>query len=272
MKGTIKLIYIFVISIAVITSCTTIEKTATIEKKEETKETSLFSKIVEQQPEFSTVTTKCTIVIDKLSSKAQIKMINGEYIQISVQPMLGIEMLRIMLTQDSLIVIDKIGSMVARESISSIKNKLPQGVGIKELQKMILGIPFIAGDTLTTKKIKNLKFSSTEDGVVMRDEVTKTSSVSFAYDNKSLLKNTTIEYNGVPLIGCDYSQYKADATGVLRPTNVVVRPLDKKLGIPFNLTIKNIAPEWNKKVVVETNVSSRYKKVSLENLIKKYIK
>ena len=134
-----KLIYIVALSIVVVTSCTTIEKTSTPEKSIVAKESELFSKIVEQQPQFSTLTTRCSIVIDKLSSKAQIKMINGEYIQISVQPLLGIEMFRIIMTKDSLIVVDKINSVVARESISKISDKLPIGAGISELQKNDIG-------------------------------------------------------------------------------------------------------------------------------------
>ena len=137
---------------------------------------------------------------------------------------------------------------------------------------MILGIPFVVGEPLTIEKINNFKWSNTTDGTIMKNDIAENVSISFVYDNTPLLKSTTMEYNGTAVARCEYSQYQADASGKLRPSTVVVQPLDKKIGIPFSVSIKNLSPEWNKTVVAETSVSSRYKEVSLESLIEKYIK
>lgn len=256
----------------VITSCSTIDKVTISDSKVLKAESELFSKIVEQQPQFSTMTTKCTIGIDKLSSKAQIKMINGEYIQISLQPVLGIELFRIMMTQDSIIVVDKMNSMVARESFSAIKDKLPDGVGIGELQKMMLGVPFIVGETLTPKKYDSFKWSNSAEDFTMQGSISKSTTISFVYDKQALLQSALIEYNEIPVVNCNYSQYKSDALGVLRPSTVDIQPVNEKLGIPFSVSINNLSPDWNKKVVADTKVSSRYKVVSLENLLKNILK
>lgn len=272
MKKVFKKIYIVAILMVVITSCSTIDKTVNPDRKMVKAESELFSKIVEQQPEFSTMTTKCTVAIDKLSSKAQIKMINGEYIQISLQPILGIELLRIMMTQDSIIVVDKMNSMVAREPLSALKNKLPNGVGIEELQKMMLGIPFIVGETLTTKKYNNFKWSESGEEITMQGSISKSTTISFVYDKQALLQSALIKYNEEPIVNCFYSQYKSDELGILRPSTVEVQPVNEKLGIPFSVSINNLSPQWNKKVVADTKVSSRYKAVSLETLLKNLLK
>ena len=73
-----------------VTSCRTIETGTTTTPSRITTEEVIFSKIVEQQPQYSTATIKCSVALEKLSSKAQIKIINGEYRQISLQPLLGI--------------------------------------------------------------------------------------------------------------------------------------------------------------------------------------
>ena len=236
------------------------------------KEEALFTKIVEQQPKYSTATIKCSVALDKISSKAQIKMINGEYIQISLQPLLGIEMFRVMITTDSLYVIDKINSLVARESITEVKNKLPQGCGIKELQKMILGVPFVVGDTLSVDKYSAFTLSNQGiDAVVMSSNVGEEATVSFRCDLQGVLQNTQIQYKAMAVLDCEYKKHVVGTSGVLQPSEISIKSNIPQLGMPISLNLTNMAIEWNKKVVKDTQVSARYKKVSLQEIIGKYI-
>ena len=242
----IKTIFGVIVQIAIVlmvfvTSCNTIEKNTTSKTSKITKEEVVFNKIVEQQPKYSTATIKCSVAIDKISSKAQIKMINGEYIQISLQPLLGIEMFRIMITPDSLYVIDKINSLSARESIAEIKNKLPQGCGIKELQKMVLGIPFVVGDTLTADKYRNFLWSvSEEDGYVMSSNVGESASISFTCSSQGVLQNTSIHYKATDVINCEYMKHNTDALGNMQPTEVNLKSNIPQLGYPVSIRLTNI--------------------------------
>lgn len=272
-KNIIGLVSLVVIAFMLsVTSCRTIDKSTTSKSLEITQEEILFSKIVEQQPQYATATIKCSVALDKISSKAQIKMINGEYIQISLQPLLGIEMFRIMMTPDSLYVIDKINSLSARESIASIKNKLPQGCGIKELQKLILGHFFVVGDTLTVDKYSEFKWSANgKNGYLMSSNVGESASVTFCCDMQGVLQNTVVNYKTIDVLNCEYIKRSADASGNLQPTEVSIKSNIPQLGSPISIKLTGMATEWNKKVVKDTQVSSRYKRVSLEEIIGKYI-
>ena len=268
-----KTVYILMLILVVsITSCRTTEKGTSSSMSKTTKEEILFSKIVEQQPKYSTATIKCSVAIDKISSKAQIKMINGEYIQISLQPLLGIEMFRVMITTDSLYVIDKINSLVARESITEVKNKLPQGCGIKELQKMILGVPFVVGDTLSVDKYSNFTMGNQgTDAMVMSSNVGDVATVSFKCDLQGVLQNTQILYKAMEVLDCEYKKRIVGASGVSQPSELSIKSNIPQLGMPISLNLTNMSIEWDKKVVKDTQVSSRYKKVSLQEIIGKYI-
>ena len=255
-----------------VTSCRTIDKGLVQPEVTIRSEATLFNKILEQQPEFSTVTTKCSVSVGSLSSKAQVKMINGEYIQISLQPLLGIEVARIMITKDSLFVVDKIGAMVAKEPLSSIEKYIPSTIGIKELQKVLLGTPFVAGDTLTQKSYDRFNWvRENETDVVMQTDIDSKIAVSFRHNNDGLLQQITIERNAIPMVECLYSQYKTDVKGDLRPSAIYMQLNSDIIGGIQSLSISNINPEWNKKVVIDTKVSSKYKVVSLRQLIEKYI-
>ncbi|MBR5531928.1 MAG: DUF4292 domain-containing protein [Bacteroidales bacterium] len=263
----------FVALIAVLTSCRTVDK-ASLKNIDEVKiENPVFTKIVEQQPKFSTATIKCSVALGDLSSKAQIKMINGEYIQISLQPLLGIEVFKVMITSDSLYVVDKINSMAAQESIGGIMNKLPKGSGIKEVQKILLGVPFVVGDTLTADKYPFFTWSKNDkEQIVMKSDIEGNSSISFKYDNEPVLQNTTLNYNNKTIAECEYMQHKADALGVKYPTVVNLQADIPQIGAPISVALTNITTDWNKKVIKDTNISKRYKRVSLQEIIGKYIR
>ena len=267
--------YITILSVLLafaVTSCRTIDKGLVQPEVTIRSEATLFNKILEQQPEFSTVTTKCSVSVGSLSSKAQVKMINGEYIQISLQPLLGIEVARIMITKDSLFVVDKIGSQVAKEPLSSLDKYIPGNVGIKELQKVLLGVPFIVGDTLTNKSYGKFNWvRESEKDVVMQTVIDSKIAVSFRHNNDGLLQQTTIERNAIPMVECLYSQYKTDARGQMRPSAVYMQLNSDIIGGVQTLSIANITPDWDKKVVIDTKVSTKYKVVSLRQLIEKYI-
>ena len=260
------------ILIVSITSCRTTEKGLLSDSQKTTEEEAVFSKIVEQQPQYSTATIKCSVALDKISSKAQIKMIKGEYIQISLQPLLGIEMFRIMITPDSLYVIDKINSLSARESIASIWNKLPQGCGINELQKIILGIPFVVADTLTSDKYSKFSWNSIGgEEYVLSTNVGESAAISFRCDAEGVLQNTSINYKAIDVLDCEYLKRSFDSYGTMQPTSVNIKSNIPQLGAPISIKMTNISTDWDKKVVKETQVSARYKIVSLKEIIEKYI-
>jgi hypothetical protein len=106
---------------------------------------------------------------------------------------------------------------------------------------------------------------------VLQTKVDSKIAVSFRHNNDGLLQQTTIERNAIPMVECLYSQYKTDAKGYLRPSAVYMQLNSDIIGGIQSLSIVNINPEWDKKVVIDTKVSSKYKVVSLRQLIEKYI-
>ena len=271
MKIRYKHIYILLLLIVfLVSSCRTTDEISIPEQEIKKSELLIFEKIIEQQPQFSTATTKCNVAIDKLSSKAQIKMINGEYIQISLTPLLGIEVFRITMTQDSIYVIDKINSQVAEEPLASVKKYLPQGVGIKELQKIILGVPFLVADTLTNNKYKKFEWNRTPETVQMQSVLDKSASIMFSNNLEGVLQSTTIEYNAKPIVEFQYTSHKPDAQAKLRPSQIKVWSNIPQLGMSISATISGMSVEWNKRVVKDTKISSRYKRVSLSQLLGNY--
>ena len=163
-------------------------------------------------------------------------------------------------------------NLVYRESIKEIQKHLPQGCGITELQKMILGTPFVVGDTLTLDKYSKFSWSSNgENNVVMSSNLGNSSMVSFKCNNQGVLLNTSIQYKSTDVLDCVYTRTATDAETSSQPTAINLNSNIPQLGFPLSVKLTNITTEWNKKVVKDTQVSSRYKSVSLQELIGKYL-
>ncbi|PNE28233.1 hypothetical protein BHU09_08090 [Tannerella sp. oral taxon 808] len=62
---------------------------------------------------------------DEMSSRARLKVIRGQRLQISITPLVGIEMFRIEVSRDSLKVIDRLGRRYLAEPIEKITKEIP---------------------------------------------------------------------------------------------------------------------------------------------------
>lgn len=82
------------------------------------------------RPNYRTLTASLEVTInpktkDEMSSRARLKVIRGQRLQISITPLVGIEMFRIEVSRDSLKVIDRLGRRYLVEPIEKITKEIP---------------------------------------------------------------------------------------------------------------------------------------------------
>ena len=81
-------------------------------------------------PDYRTLTATLDVTInpktkDEMSSRARLKVIRGQRLQISITPLVGIEMFRVEVSRDSLKVIDRLGRRYLAEPIEKITKEIP---------------------------------------------------------------------------------------------------------------------------------------------------
>jgi len=77
------------------------------------------------------------------SSSIQVRMVRDQAIYISLRPVLGIEVGKLIITADSLYAVDKVHKRYIAEKVSLLTGGIP--VTVSDVQNIFLGRPFIIG-------------------------------------------------------------------------------------------------------------------------------
>lgn len=123
-----------------------IYSTKPIEDKENNQ---LFSDINSNSFDFNTFSSRLNMNLTSgtrsVSSRANIRMIKDRAIQISVQPLFGVEVLRLYIDTDTVIILDRMNKRYVEESLSSLKEFYPIGFDFYTMQSILTNAPFVAG-------------------------------------------------------------------------------------------------------------------------------
>lgn len=107
---------------------------------------SVFVKLSNQYLDWHTFQESAKVVIsgdESYSTSVQVKMVKGESILISIRPILGIEVAKVIITNEDFIVLDKINKRYIKEPVALFTNGID--LDISTIQDIILGRPFVLG-------------------------------------------------------------------------------------------------------------------------------
>ena len=200
------------------------------------------------------------------SSSVQVRMVRDQDIFISLRPALGIEVGKLLITADSVYVIDKVHKRYIAEKVSLLTAGVP--VTVKDVQDIFLGRAFIIGkgtlnDALKDQVTVGKAGTST---TVTPNEHYKGHSYTFTYDKSTHIVSLNIMPEGgtTSTYQVNYSDVKATDAGNISHDIKVTGAFEKK---KLNLSIgyKNI--EWNGKVKIDHSIPSGYKRMNARDLL-----
>lgn len=141
--GQIALLSLFVFLVG----CKSKEAVGTLPQPGEKDKTTRFETLLNAYSPWDTFTAKGTASFSGtgLRSSVEIRMIRGKAIQVSIRPLLGIEIGRLLMTTDSIYIYDKFNRRYVAESLQTFYNILPVAITPLDLQNILLGQPFIFG-------------------------------------------------------------------------------------------------------------------------------
>ena len=229
---------------------------------------SRLARIVSKQGGWTTMQAGGSVSIGgarSFSSSMQIRMVRDRAILISLRPILGIEAGRLIITGDTIIVIDKLHKQYIQENVSLITNGIPATVST--VQDLFLGRAFLLGGGDLRSNLSQLSLTE-QDGLaeLAPIEQPREFSYSFTYGTNDKI----LSVNVVPS-GKTATIYKAGYTDV-RTTlagNVAgnVSVSTELRGTRFTLELDYDEMRWNQPFDIDATIPAGYKKISGKNLL-----
>lgn len=155
----------------IVQSCKSKRQIVSAAAVEDKMDEKLFIDIVDNQFNFTTFSSKVNLNLSSgtksLSSKSSLRILKDKAIQLSVQPLFGVEMLRLYIDNDSIVFLDRMNKRYVKESLADVKELFPVGFDFKTVQSLLTNRVFMSGkpevlyddfDQFTTSRISDLLY------------------------------------------------------------------------------------------------------------------
>ena len=255
------------------TACGALKKTAT--PSTSTQNTTVTTptydpcdEVITTLGDWSTMQTSGNIKLSgssSFSSSVQVRMVRDKSIYISLRPVLGIEVGRLVITADSLYAVDKVHKRYIAEKVSILTAGIP--VTVSDVQDIFMGRPCVIGQGTLGESNKAKVHAFREDNSIILSPVDqyKGYGYTYAFDKSKRITSLYIVPAGATTTAyqAKYSDVRSTPAGnVAHAVNANANVDSKK--IAFSLSYKNI--EWNGEVKIDQGIPNGYKRMSAKDL------
>ena len=262
-----------VLMVMLLASCSATKSLKKSHSIEGMTETEFVENVIENASGWEALTAKMSLTLDlgrkgetKVSGTLRIK--KGEVVQLSIAPLLGIEVARAEISPNGILVIDRMNKRYVEVSFAEVKALIKADLDFHTLQALFLNELFLPGKgDLTARDASSFKVEPEAEGVWLNVKRAKRFGYHFLTEApEALLKESYIGLNGTP-----YGlRWKYDDFRALERKQF---PVDMKLAFEggkkpvkaaFALSRLSTNGDWE----ARTEVSKKYEKVKLEEILK----
>lgn len=263
--------------VMVLASCSSTKTLKSAHSIEGMTETEFVQNVIVNAGGWDALTAKMSLAID-LEGKGATK-VNGtlrikkdEVIQMSIAPFLGIEVARAEISPDGILVIDRMNKRYVEVSFAEVKALAHADLDFHTLQALFLNELFLPGKgDLTSRDASSFKVGQEAEGVLLSVKRAKRFSYQFLTEApEALLKESLIGLNGTPyLLRWKYADFRKLGQKQF-PTDMQLafEGGKKPVKAAFGLSRLSTDNDWE----THTEVSSKYEKVKLEDILKLLLK
>lgn len=199
------------------------------------------------------------------TSSVNVRMEHDKSICISLRPLLGIEVGRLVFKGDSVIIIDKVHRQYIAENVSVLTNGLPATVST--LQDIFLGRAFILGEgSFNSKMIDKASCTNVDGKMTLKpNKQLKGFAYEFTFDEKNriLALNVVPEGAKATTYTVNYNDVQATIAGNIAHA-VSIAGTIKGNELNLGLNLNNIT--WNQAVKIDASIPSNYKRADISNI------
>lgn len=231
-----------------------------------------IEKIIELSPEWKSLNGKVALNLDlggkPMKVTATFRLKRGESIQLLVAPLLGIEVARLEISPDGLLVLDRMNKRYVQVSFDEVSRWAHTELNYTILQSLFLNEVFLPDRTRLTPEDADA-FNVTLDGDDATLSVKAARTLSYLFRTSAtqgLLEESSIAVSGTPyVLNWRYSDF-AELDNKLYPRQMKldVGGVDKPVKLDMQFSRLSVNGEWESR----TEVSSRYTRIGMEDIIK----
>ena len=267
----------FVCLMLIAASCSSTKKLTGAGLVDGMTETEYVESVIAQAPSWPALTAKMTLTLN-LDGKSETKVggtlriKKDEVIQMSIAPFLGIEVARVELSPDGVLVIDRMNKRYVQVSFAELKSLANLDWDFHLLQALFLNELFLPGKgDLTSRDANAFRLQQNMSEVWLETKKEKRFRYRFlTLAPKGLLARTSIEMAGTAYgLDWNYADFRA-LEGKEFPTDmsVLFRGGKKPVKAALKLSRLGTDADWE----AHTEVSKKYERVELADLIKILLK
>ena len=266
-----------VVLVCVFASCSSTKSLKKVHSIEGMTETEYVETVIANAGGWDALTAKMALSVDlggkgatKVNGSLRIK--KGEVIQMSIAPLLGLEVARAEISPDGVLVIDRMNKRYVRVSFAELKALANADLDFHTLQALFLNELFLPGKgDLTPRDVSAFKVEAESDGVALGVKKGKRFTYQFLTQApEALLKESCIGLSGTPYL----LRWKYDAFRTLGqkqfPADMRVSFEGGKKPVKASFALSRLSMNTNWET--HTEVSNKYEKVELGDILKQLLK
>ena len=272
LNGNIWKILYGVLFVFLLAACKTPAGTATSSAGIMKTEEAFFASVLENSFRFKTLSARLKLEYSddrqEFSSRVNLKMIYNKRLQLSIQPLLGIEAFRLEITPDSVKILDRINRRYMVDSYDNLKGETDIDFNFQNLQSLFTNQMFIPGESDISAK-HHRRFRMTKDNNSAKIKLKDKNGISYTFtadsnekllstdiENASNNQTLTWEYQSFRII--NKQQFPMKMTAFLSEGN----------STRGKATLTFSTPEVDSPLKADFNIPSGYERVTSQQIIK----
>lgn len=273
MRKTIVFCLPFLIGLLLLSGCKS-SKTPIGTYEANTKELNEFVTSMQQQElKFHTFSARLGVDLNipgkEMSSRVEMKLVKDSVLQLSVQPMLGIEVFRIELSRDSVKALDRLNKQYVAEGYDALKEQFPFDFNFYNLQALFINRLFVPGYQEVDSYLYN-HFYLDRQGLttwLKTQDRQKLNYVFKASNEEKLLSTQIIEPTGVYELAWDYSDFQQVLSPYIFPCNMKISLLKEETS-QGDIAIAFSRIQLNRALNMSFSIPAKYKRITFAQILK----
>ena len=203
----------------------------------------------------------------KLSTNATLRMIKNDKLQLSFQvPLLGIEAFRLIISSDSLLLINRLNKTYVAENLNQIKEQTHFNYELSNLQALLTGQLFLPGTSdLTEKDWPQFRVEQMREHAFIRTVDKQKINYIFTASQYKIRAVEMANAKRTTTLLCTYDRHAKASDSQLFPMEIrfSLKLPDDNVACDFSFS----SVEIDKKVSIDFSIPSKYQRVALAQVI-----